>query len=181
MGFLIPLGIKINFLFYPWSAQSRTGLQLPAWEKICSLRYTTMYQAKLMYGKWLLLHLPSTSHLHTDAFHWQHGKKSQKNVRTRFLWVSRGTDKEEARKRVRHVTYANLSRVNLDGSQLLWTRREVHRGERRGRELSDPGHTTTRLSTVPLLHFYLTWRCDAPNIAGLKANYNQTMWSGPHS
>lgn len=96
MGFLIPLGIKINFLFYPWSAQSRRGQELPAWEKICRLRYTTKYQAKLMYGNWLLLHLPSRSHLHADTFHWQQGGRSQRKV---FFWVSNGSDKTEAGKR----------------------------------------------------------------------------------
>lgn len=54
MGFLIPLGIKINFLFYPWSVWNQRGLELPAWEKLCRFRYTSKHQAKLLYGKRLL-------------------------------------------------------------------------------------------------------------------------------
>lgn len=80
MGFLIPLRIKINFLFYPWSAQSRRGLELPAWEKFCRLMYTTKHQAKPTYGNWLLFHLPSRSHPHSFVFDWQQGGRSQRKV-----------------------------------------------------------------------------------------------------
>lgn len=58
-----PWGIKINFLFYPWSARPRRGLELQAWKRFCRLRYTTKHPAQLMYGNWQLLHMPPGSHL----------------------------------------------------------------------------------------------------------------------
>lgn len=36
----------------------------------------------------------------------------------------------------RQVTYANMSRVNLDGTALFWTRGKVQRGETREAENS---------------------------------------------
>ena len=167
MGFLIPLGIKINFLFYPWSAWSRRGLELPAWEKICRLRYTTKHQAKLMYGNWLLLHLPSRSHLHADAFHWQQGETSQRKVFSgcqTVLMMRRQGNGETG-----YVCQRVTSQPGWDCA-VLDEREGPERRARRGRELGDPGSYRLRLSTIPLLHLYLTLKTRCPNPAGLKAH-----------
>lgn len=158
MGLLIPLGIKINFLFYPWSAQSRRGLELWAWEKICRLRYTTKHRAKLMYGNWLLLHLPSQSRLHADTFHWQQGERSQRKVFSgcQTVLITSRQGNRETRYVCQHVT-------SQPGCYcaVLDEKEGPNRGERTRRELSDLGSYRFRLSTVPLLHLYLTLRLDA--------------------
>lgn len=163
MGFIISLGIKINFLFYPWSARSGRGLELPAWEK--TLQTQVHYGAQSQVNVWeshapsLALQItPPRRHISLPAWREKPGKSLSR--------TPKGVRKKAAKRRdvfwmpTRH-----------ESTTLVWMEREgPRRGERRGRELGDPGSHHFRLSTVPLLRSYLTLRLDAPKCSLIKGS-----------
>lgn len=164
MGFLIPLGIKINFLFCPWSAWSWRGWSYQLGKKSADSGTLPSTKPKLTYGNWLLLHLPSRSHLHRHIS-WQREDRSQITVCSgcQMVLLRRRQGNEEPRYVCQHVT------SEPGWACTIVNEGTVQRGERGEAENSvtwDPTASDYPLliSVTPVSN---SW---CPNTAGLKTH-----------
>ena len=160
MGFIISLGIKINFLFYPWSAWSRRGLEFPVWEK--TLQTEVHYQGRSQVIVWEMPAPPLTFEITHPCKHISLLSLCEKPEET-LLRMSKWAPKKEEGKRRDMLCLPKCH----ESTVVFWRRREVHGG---GRELSELGSYHFRLSTALLLYLYLTLKLDAPNTAWLKTH-----------
>lgn len=132
MRFLIPLGIKINFLFYPWSALNQSGLGLPSWE---NLRTPPSTKSSQCMGMDRSSTCPG-DHISSQIHYWMTGETEKDKS---LFWVSNGPVKKDV------VKWLNMPTCHESiWTGLFSTRGKVQRGERV--ELENPvtwDHTTT--------------------------------------